>query len=344
MGERRRVSSWFDILAAGGWTPVSLRLLPDHRANVVDVVTQVPGLVPAHLVPEALAWSARSATAALRQIRPDLVVFVSARAFHLRLLEGPWQAVLDYVDVLSQNYSDRASVSERWSRRALYRGVAAGAKRFESGAHPGVVAVAAGWNDAQRLGADWVPIVVDARTVSRATAAPADMVFVGTLSYLPNIIAVERLARLWPLLRARRPAASAVIAGARPSAAMQSTANRLGWQVIPDFNDLGQVLGLARVAIAPLVHATGIQIKVLDAAAHGLPQVVDAVAMAGLDPDFPAVVTRSDEEFVDELVKLLADPDEMTAAGSRGQEHIREHYAAKGWGEWLNLRLEPVSP
>src|SRR5206468_2852672 len=104
--------------------------------------------------------------------------------------------------------------------RLMFQGLAATSRRFERrdpGA--GVRTVAAGWDDARCLAAEWVPIVVEPPAPSRAHGPDCDLLFFGNLAYPPNVAAVERLARLWPSVLRQRPGTTARIAGANPTQA-----------------------------------------------------------------------------------------------------------------------------
>jgi glycosyltransferase involved in cell wall biosynthesis len=99
----------------------------------------------------------------------------------------------------------------------------------------------------------------------------------------------------------------------------------------------------ARLGVVPLRHASGIQNKVLEAAALGLPQLVDTAAVAGLRPGFPAVPVGDDDELVRQVVDLLEDDRRLTELGRSAREHVRDHYTAEAYVPWARSWLAPVS-
>jgi hypothetical protein len=119
-------------------------------------------------------------------------------------------------------------------------------------------------------------------------------------------------------------------------------AARLGWELQPDFDALGPVLARARLCVSPLVHASGIQTKVLEAAAHGVAQVLDPVAVAGMQPGFPALAPTNDFGMVDAIVGLLDDDARRAALGRDAQAHMREHYSPDAWVPWARSVLAPA--
>jgi glycosyltransferase involved in cell wall biosynthesis len=336
MGEGRRVDSLLRIFDAAAIPTEAVPLLPQSRATWPDSARQLLSVLRGEAVPETLAWSLAQAKRRLATIDPDIVVFVTARTFHPALLGGRARPVLDFVDRLSVSYADRAGIAPALRLRLAYRALAVSARRFER-REPGrarVATIAAGWSDASALGATWVPNVVVAPPAHPPTAPDRDVLFVGTLDFPPNITAIERLARVWPAVLADRPATTLVLAGARPTPAVRRIAGTHRWDVMADFADPTAVFARARVAVAPLQHASGIQNKVLDAAAHGVAQVISAAAAAGLGPDFPAVIAASDAELVLAITELLDDADRRRSLGEQARDHVLAEFAPARWASW----------
>jgi glycosyltransferase involved in cell wall biosynthesis len=337
MGEARRVESWTEVLRAAGYEPTPVRLLPDHRAGPVDIIRATPFAARSSrgIVPEALAWSVESALREIARNEPAVLVCVSARAYHPTLAEPGRTLVLDFVDRLSVSYRDRASIAPRRAARFVYRLLAGPAGRFERAVRPGVITTAAGWSDAEGLGARWVPNVVTTSTRVEPIAHRFDVVFVGTLSYPPNIDALGWLASVWPRVIAARPGTTMLVAGARPVDRVRDLAALNGWTVLPDFVDAANVLAACSVSVAPLRKASGLQNKVIDAAAQGVAQVISPAAAAGLDPSFPVRVAADDEEFARAVVALLDDPETRAREASAARDHVLSAYSPDYWGAQL---------
>lgn len=116
---------------------------------------------------------------------------------------------------------------------------------------------------------------------------PADVpaiVFTGAMDYRPNIDAVVWFAReVLPLVRAAaRPEAAFWIVGANPAAEVRALASPPAVHVTGRVPDIRPYLAHARVAVAPLRIARGIQNKVLEAMAMGRPVVSTPQAFEGL--------------------------------------------------------------
>jgi hypothetical protein len=282
-------------------------------------------------VPEVLAWSGADLTRRLDALAPHAVVVVSLRAHRLATLSGRRPVVLDLVDPLDRAYADRRALVGGWRGRG-YGWLAIRHRRVQRHLPLGADrVVVAGYDDARDLGVDWLPVTVDDAPHVPAATPDHDLVFTGTLSYPPNVGALRRLARLWPRLLACRPGTTLLVAGAGPGPEVASLCHDHGWTLVPDFAALADVLARARLAVAPLEHAAGIQIKVLDAAAAGVPQVVTPEATRGFAPDLDVPRAPDDDAFVAMVVAALADRTATHVAAARLRRQVLADYGTARW-------------
>jgi hypothetical protein len=338
MGEVRRVASWRQVFAAAGADVVELRVTPDRRPHLDGTIAVATG----RAVPERLAWSGSRLRTMLADAAPDVVIAVSTRAFDARALDGPWRVVLDQVDSLARSYHDRAALVDGQGRKIGYHTLAAMHARVERRLRATELRrVAAGWTDAVALGAEWVPIMLDDSLIAAPGAVPDhDVLFFGTLRYPPNVDALERMAGFWPQLLAARPGTTGLVAGSAPTERVQQLCARHGWDLVADFASLAAVTSRARVAIAPLTRVAGIQIKVLDAASLGVPQVVTPAALEGFDPELPLRAYHDDEAFVAEVVRILDDTAAAAHDAALLETYVRERYGVASWVPWAREVLD----
>lgn len=326
-GNRNRVQTWQQLGAAAG-AQVRTVDLTAQRSGVSDL-RRVAGLLNGSVVPEALSWSGR---ALAQRLTPGAtVVFVTARAFDPRLVPTASTVLLDFVDRLSESYRLRTNLASDQLRRLLYSGLRVPMQRFEARARPGVRLAAAGRADAEILGADWLPNLVPDPAPRGSVLATTDLLFHGSLGYAPNVEGVRQLRAIWPALQALRPQTTVTIAGAAPSPALAGLIEATpGWTLHQDFQDLNSLLSSARVAVAPLLSATGLQNKVLESAGAGLPTVVTPEVARGFDPRFPLRVASPDR-LASTLAELLEDPSAQRRLGDAAREHIAQHYTVPAW-------------
>jgi sugar transferase (PEP-CTERM/EpsH1 system associated) len=149
-------------------------------------------------------------------------------------------------------------------------------------------------------------------------AASPRVVFTGVMNYEPNVAgAIWMAQRIWPLIREAIPAAELRIAGSSPSMRVRALHDlSSGIFVTGTIPDIRPELWGAAVAVAPLHTARGVQNKVHEAVAAGLPAVVTPEVAAGLPEEvMPAVRIAADAEtFAASVASLLQlAPDERRA-------------------------------
>jgi sugar transferase (PEP-CTERM/EpsH1 system associated) len=251
--------------------------------------------------------------------------------------------VLDMVDVDSAKWEALTRVTKppmQW----VYRREARVLRRFEArAARAAATSTVVTERERETLAAiapdsriEVIPNGVDIeglRPPGPAAAAPG-VVFCGVMNYAPNEQAALLLAReVWPLVRRIRPDATLTFVGSSPTRAVLALASpEQGVVVTGAVTDVRPYLWASAIAAAPIVTARGIQNKVLEAVAAGLPTVVTPNIMASL----PATVARAcvaadtAAALADAIVTLLAHtPEERRALAARAD------LSRLGWDEQL---------
>lgn len=172
---------------------------------------------------------------------------------------------------------------------------------------------------------------------SEAPYIPNRILFTGNMDYAPNVDAVVYFtAEIWPKIRKEVPQAKFIIAGQRPVAkvlALQSDSV----EVTGFIEDLSKEYAKAHVVVSPLRIGAGTQNKVLEALAMNIPVVTTNVGYTGLKlkRDEGALVSLSANEFADNTIKLLKDPDFRDSVGCKGGESIRSRFGWSGIAQKL---------
>jgi sugar transferase (PEP-CTERM/EpsH1 system associated) len=151
-------------------------------------------------------------------------------------------------------------------------------------------------------------------------AASEAVAFTGAMDYWPNIDAVTWFAReVLPGLRAARPGLLFAIVGSRPSAPVRALAELPGVLVTGRVDDVRPWLAHARVVVAPLRIARGIQNKVLEAMAMACEVVATPQALEGIPARVGEEVrlVRDSGEMQRETLAALAGPALGAAARAR---------------------------
>lgn len=179
------------------------------------------------------------------------------------------------------------------------------------------------------------------------TAEPRHIVFTGVMDYLPNIDGCEHFVQdVLPLVRAEFPDTRFTIVGSKPTAEVQALADGEGIEVTGFVDDTRDWIGRACLSVAPLRIARGIQNKVLEALAMGLPVVGTTSATQGIEgrPGHDFLLADSAEDQARAICALFADEDELRAQGARGRAFVEQHYDWERVFEPLDALVERLGP
>jgi sugar transferase (PEP-CTERM/EpsH1 system associated) len=263
---------------------------------------------------------ASSITRLVSQRRPDVVLaYCSSMArFAMQPPLSHIPLVLDLVDVDSAKWSALAATAS-WPKRWLYARESRCLARFEREAATRADAtLVVNERESQviqriapRASIHIVPVGVDLAAL-QPRSAPTEqprVVFCGVMNYGPNVEGVQWFAReIWPIIRASRPDARFTVVGSSPAAAIRRLAStRRGIEVTGTVSDVRSYLWNAAVSVAPLMIAHGVQTKVLEALAAGLPVVVTSPVSDGLPHAIRAACRLADspQAFAEQTLALL---------------------------------------
>jgi glycosyltransferase involved in cell wall biosynthesis len=119
-----------------------------------------------------------------------------------------------------------------------------------------------------------------------------------------------------------------LIVGRNPDASVLQLGQRNGVVVTGFVPDVRTYLAKAHVAVAPFTIAAGIQNKILEAMAFGLPVVATNRTAQGLSPAVADMVATGDtaEELAARIVVLLLDPELASRKGMESRQRVAAEY------------------
>jgi glycosyltransferase involved in cell wall biosynthesis len=178
-------------------------------------------------------------------------------------------------------------------------------------------------------------------------AERSGMAFVANFRHAPNLDAAHWLVHsVLPLVWQRNAAVSCLIVGADMPPRLAGTMTDPRVRLLGHVDDLSQIYGRVRLAIAPLRSGAGIKGKVLEAFAAGLPCVMTPVAAEGLPlPDALIDLVADDAEALAALIcRLHEDADYSARHGHAGVSMICRHFSEAHVRSALAAAVDPTGP
>jgi polysaccharide biosynthesis protein PslH len=155
------------------------------------------------------------------------------------------------------------------------------------------------------------------------------LIFTGAMDYLPNIDAVKHFCdEILPLVRREVAHTRFYIVGLNPPAEVRRLGEIQGVVVTGAVPDVRPYYERAAVCVAPIRIGRGVQNKVLQAMAMGLPVVASSVAHRGLEAQPGKHLHVEDEPagFAARVITLLKDPGERQIMARQARAFVETHH------------------
>lgn len=162
----------------------------------------------------------------------------------------------------------------------------------------------------------------------KSTEKKYDLVFVGNLNYAPNVECAEFIVtQILPLLNKRKEL-RVLICGANPGSRVQKLAQKnveiQGW-----VEDIRASYVTGKIFLAPLFIGTGLQNKLLEAMALGLPCITTPLANNALGAinGESILLAETAQEFSDKIMYLLENDAKAQSIAKSGRSYVHTHFS-----------------
>jgi len=177
-----------------------------------------------------------------------------------------------------------------------------------------------------------IPNGIDTELFILQQQAPLNptLILSGNMSYAPNIHAVKWFVQnCLPIIQQIIPEVCLMIAGANPSKEVRSLEKIAGVIVTGFINSMPETLRQANVAIAPMQSGSGMQNKILEAMASGLPVVTTTLGLGSLraDPGKEIILADTPEDFAKAAITLLQDNALAKDIGHNARKFVLDNYS-----------------
>jgi glycosyltransferase involved in cell wall biosynthesis len=170
----------------------------------------------------------------------------------------------------------------------------------------------------------YLPFMVDAeeQKSDKTFSDRQHFVSIGNFHHAPNLDAVKYLkSDIWPLIRKQMPNAELHVYGAYPTQqVLEMNDPSSGFIVKGRAEDACEVIGNARVLLAPLRFGAGLKGKLLNAMQCGTPNVTSSIGAEAMHGQLPwnGFIADDAAEYAEKAVQLYQDEKLWTEAQQNG--------------------------
>ena len=167
------------------------------------------------------------------------------------------------------------------------------------------------------------------------------LVVTGKMSYHANVTMVLNLVhKIMPKVWESRPDVKLYVVGKDPTPEITEAGKNPNIIVTGTVDDMRPYLQKATIAVAPVVYGAGIQNKVLEAMACGVPVITTPQSASAISaiPDEEFCIASGPVEFAEKTVQLINNPARADQIGHAGYTFLRRNH------DWMSIsdRLEEV--
>ena len=279
----------------------------------------------------------------LSQFKPDLVYGVTIRTI-VNLVDYKGPLIVDMLDSMALNFSRRVDKARGLKRLVLkveYERV----KEYEKKvAQMSLCSFVVSKIDQEIIKSNKVkviPLGINFKSFFKVFEWQKDpvVVFSGNMNYEPNVEAVLWFYKnCWLELKQVIPDAKLVIAGSNPTTDIVSLRTDKSVTVTGKVESLADIINEARVSIVPMQSGSGMQFKILEAMACGVPVVASTLGLGDINAIDGQDILLADtsKSFTEEVISLLQSDERRNNVGNSGMKYVLNNH---NW-EVLNQNFE----
>lgn len=171
-------------------------------------------------------------------------------------------------------------------------------------------------------------------------------VSIGNALHPPNWDAMRYLkAKIWPAIRKALPTVEMHVYGAYPTEQVRALKDpKMGFKIMGRTEDSKEVIGSARVMLAPLRFGAGLKGKLVEAMQCGTPSVTTDIGAEGIQEGLPwsGTIANTPIKFAKAAVELYKNRELWVEAQNNGVEIIDKVFPKAKLGQELISRIEKV--
>ncbi|MFN8346816.1 MAG: glycosyltransferase [Spirosomataceae bacterium] len=295
---------------------------------------------------QVLYYTSRAFKRALDSVNPDdfdlIHTYMLRIAHYTPLSRKP--RVLELIDSMELNFRRRL-LSESWYWKPLVKEEIRRLQRYERRmAEQFEAAVVVSETDKATINhpnTRCIPLGVDVSVFYPTSKKPEKptVVFSGNMSYYVNEKSIIWfIDHCWERIKAEVPGVQLKIIGAHPGKKLLHYSSDNSILITGFVPSLADELRTGHIAIAPMQSGSGMQNKVLEAMACGLPVVCTSLGLGMIKAKHKKEVLSADEAeaFAESCIYLLTNEKERKEMGQRAYKLVKESYTWEVNAERIN--------
>lgn len=269
-------------------------------------------------------------------IKPDHIFCQLVRTALYVKDEHSIPKTLDYMDALSKGLERRIKISKFW-QKPFVKMEWQRMKRFENLAfeffNNHIIISSSDRNEIAHINNKNIEIIpngIDANYYQKIiTDKIYDLIFIGNLSYVPNIEAAKFISKkIFPLLQEKVPNIKILISGSNPSKKVLRLSNEnikvTGW-----VDDIRETYCSGKVFFAPMSLGSGLQNKLLEAMSLGIPCITSNLCNESLGATHMKniIIGNSVEQYISQILNILSNPELISEIGKNGRKFVNKKFS-----------------
>lgn len=165
-----------------------------------------------------------------------------------------------------------------------------------------------------------------------------ELFHIGGLNWLPNYHAVKFLSEIIQIINKDEIVVKLNIAGSHQTGEFHNP--KMGIFEVGFVDDAYQFGMEKGILVSPIFEGSGVRIKILEMAAHGIPVITSSKGAMGITSNQHMLIAETQVEFIHAIKKLITDKELRKQLGENGKEYIKRQHDFHIVQHKLNAILE----